>query len=63
MNDKCGREVEECVEILDVAVMVDKHEMEIAEAGDTQDAIASSTTSGMKLFRIVSQLRVCVTFK
>ena len=32
MDDKCGREVEECVEILDVAVMVDKHEMEIAEA-------------------------------
>ena len=54
LNDKCGREVEECVEILDVAVMVDKHEMEIVGAGDTEDAIATSTTSGMKLEYSVS---------
>ena len=44
MNDKCGREWEECVEILDVAVMVDKHETEIAQAGDTQDTITTSMT-------------------
>ena len=34
--------------------MVDKHEMEIVGAGDTEDAIATSTTSGMKLEYSVS---------